>query len=655
MSASQSRGARFGALAITVSLGLPAFGGMAQPQTSSPLSTPATQERAVQRPPLRHSELERFADGIFAPYLREFPQPSLAVAIVHGESFEWMKGYGLEHPDTGRAVDPGETLFNMASVSKLFTATAAMQLVERGALRLDDDIRHRLGANIIRGNQGTITLRHLLTHTSGLDGAFMRAVVADARELAPLHEYFRRFPPVASRPPAGEIRYSNVGMALAGRLVEEASELGFEDYVEHQVFVPLGMKHSSFRQPPPESLRGRVATYGSGPVPDALLLSPAGAMVSTVGDMARFMRMHLGYGPRILSDGTRQLMHEVQWRAAPQMPGVALGFFTTDLGGTLGLFHTGARVHFSLLYLDEPHRVGVFIVHAMRQGGRHQSLRSQFVRAFLAKYFGSSPSPAAVEPHEFSAPLERYTGLYRPRLLSLASIERAATLAMDTPVRVEGGLLTVAIPGGPRLALRRVDENYFRVQGGTEDGLHVAFRLSAGRISGFAMSGNTQDPISFDRLRWFESGRFHAGVLVSVVFLLASAPVGSAVRGIIARFSRGRKTDRTASMPAERWAWRAAVAAGSLTLAAPLTTAALIFLHRGEDTAADGLRTALTAGATLGVVALIPALAIPVMSLIAWRRGFWTCWKRIYYTVLAIAVVIGIPLLHHYRLIGYYF
>jgi CubicO group peptidase (beta-lactamase class C family) len=606
--------------------------------------------------PLNGPELERFAEGVFAPYLREFPQPSLAVAIVHGESFVWTKGYGLERAQNQRAVDPDETLFNIASVSKLVTATAVMQLVERGAIAPDEEIRHRLGADIIRGNRGAVTLRHLLTHTSGLDGAFIvRDVVADPQDLVPLRDYFRHFPPVASRAPGGEIRYSNVGMALAGRLVEEASGLRFEDYVEQRVFVPLGMQHSSFRQPPPDRLRERVATYGSGPVPDALLLAPVGAMVSTASDMARFMRMHLGYGTRILSDDTLRMMHQVQWQASPQSPGAALGFFTTDLGGPSGLFHTGARVHFSLLYLDPADRLGVFVVHAMRQGGPHQSLRPAFVGALLAKYFHTSPSPVVAVPRRESwPPLERYAGLYRPILFSTATIERAAMLAMDTSVTVQGGALAVAIPSLPRLVLRRVDAHHFRVNGGTEDGLHLAFTSSNGRITGFAMSGNTQDPVSFERLRWFESGRLHAGLLASIVLLLASAPAGSAVGVIMSRFRRGQTSGWSASR-AERWAWRTAVVAGALTVAAPLTTVGFVMLHAGEDTAVDALRTALTAGATLELIALMPALAIPAISFAAWRRGFWSRWRRIYYTAIGVGVMVAIPLLYHYRLLGYHF
>ena len=75
----------------------------------------------------------------------------------------------------------------------------------------------------------------------------------------------------------------------------------------------------------------------------------------------------------------------------------------------------------------------------------------------------------------------------------------------------------------------------------------------------------------------------------------------------------------------------------------------------GDDTAADGLRTALTAGATLELIALMPTLALPALSLVAWRQGFWNRWRRVYYTALGVGVVLAMPLLYYYRLIGYHF
>ena len=580
--------------------------------------------------------IERFADSVLASYVREFEQPSLAVAVVWGDSVMLLKGYGLESGTTRRPVDPESTLFNIASVSKLFTATAAMQLVDAGKLSLDEDVRARLPGAAIVGDGPPITLRNLLTHTSGLDAAFMRAVVRTTDDLYPLQEYFARYPLRRGRPPNVEIRYSNAGMALVGRLVEVASGMRFEDYVLERVLRPQGMMHSTFKQPPPPALASRVAVYGSGPVPDALVLSPAGAMVSTAGDMARFMQAAL----------RESVMLQPQWRADPAMPGVGLGFFMSDLGGVPGFFHTGARTHFSLLYLVPEHRLGIFIVHAMRQGGPHQNLRTEFARATIERILGTRDSVMAVQNQNWTR-LSSFEGTYRPSLLGTTNIEKAARLAMDSPVKIgPEGNLAVKIPGGTRLALARVAENHFRVSEGPHRGMHVVFKRSVnGRITGFAISGSTQDPVSFERLSFLRWGRLHLILLLSSALLFA----GVAVMALIARIFRKRRQEFE---PMQIWAWRSAVIVGWLAMLGPLSAVVLVLTQPGEDPAAEGLRFALTVGLTLILVAAAISLTLPLFAWLAWQRRWWSRVRRTFFTVLATAAPIGVMLLWEYHLLG---
>ncbi|MDQ3950192.1 MAG: beta-lactamase family protein, partial [Gemmatimonadota bacterium] len=494
--------------------------------------------------PLTREDVAAFADSVFASYLRRFAEPSLALIVVGGDSVLFQRSYGYENARSRRPADPESTLFNVASISKLVTATAAMQLVERGRLRLDDDVNNYLrGKRAIEPGGPAITLRHLLTHTSGLDGPFMRDVVAHPEQLVPLARYFAAHPPRRGRPPGREIRYSNYGMALAGHLVEVASGESFSDYAERHIFRPLGMRHSTFRQPPPPALAGRVATAGSGPVPDALLTYPAGSMVSTAADLGRFMLAHLNGGrlparlggARVLADSTTRQMHARHWSADPRLPGVALGFFESDMGGERGLFHTGARVHFSLLYLVPERRAGIFLVHAMRQGGEFRTLRADFVRGFVGRYF-PRPPPARAQAgprHREGAThrAARFAGVYRPIMLASTTIERAAWLAMDTRVMSESdGSLSVAIPGGPRLRLVEADSGLYRVPSGPDRDVAVAFvGAPGGRARRMALAGGTQDPLSFERLAWYERGMMHAGILgVAFALFLSCALTGPA-------------------------------------------------------------------------------------------------------------------------------
>jgi CubicO group peptidase (beta-lactamase class C family) len=573
-----------------------------------------------------------------------------------------LKGYGNESRSPRRPVDPESTLFNVASVSKLFTTTAALQLVDQQRLALDEDVSAQLGRGVIEGDGPAITLRQLLTHTSGLDGAFMRDVVSSPSELLPLADYFRRYPVRRSRPPGQEIRYSNVGMALVGRLVEIGSGVPFERYVEDYVLGPLGMRRSTFRQPPPGALASRVATYGSGPVPDALLLAPAGAMVSTAGDMARFLRAQMDSGPPGPAPGVTPLirlqLQRTQWSADPAVPGVGFGFLQSDLGGVPGVFHTGARTHFSLLYLVPSEHLGVFVVHAMRQGGPHQTLRTDFVRALIERYT-SGGRAYRVEPEMAQArgwpQLSAFVGAYRPSLLASTNLERAAQLGLDTPVRLGADRrLTAKMPGGPRLTLRRIGPAHFRVANGPQRDLHVVFKRDAqGTVTGFAMSGSTQDPLSFTKLAWYRRGMLHAALLGTIALLFVLTAL-AAPFGAVGRWRRSRRPGVAPEPRPWVWAWRAAVVTGVFTLAAPLTTATLVMTHAGEDTAADGLRFALTVGLTSLLLAMLVGTTLPPLAVVAWRRRYWGATRRAYFTVLAAGVLIAVPLLYHYHLLGYW-
>jgi CubicO group peptidase (beta-lactamase class C family) len=610
----------------------------------------------AQQPPSRitRPDVETFADSFFVRYLREYPEPSLAVVVVTGDSILLMKGYGRE--DEQQQVDPAFTLFNVASLSKLVVATAAMQLVEQGHLTLNGDIGGALGRVRIRDTGPPITLRHLLSHTSGLEGPFLREVVADARQLIPLGEYFARHQPRRGAAPGAMIRYSNYGAALAGYLVEELSGESFHAYAERHIFGPLGMTRSSFRQPPPLELTDRIATAGAGAVPNVLLPYPAGSMVSTPADMGRFMMAHLNGGrvgaARILADSSVQLMHAAQWRADSRVPGVGLGFFESNIGDEPGLFHTGARIHFSLLYLYPRQRVGVFIVHAMRQGGTFQTLRQDFVRAFTARYFPHAP-PSARD--DSGAPLRaaEFAGVYRPHLLPTTTIERAADLFSDTRVRVRpDGRLEIKIPAGPKLSLLEIDDDLYRATDGPQEGLRIAFQRDAqGRVRRMSMSGNTQDPITFERLTWYERGTLHAMLLAAAFLLFAGGAVTEIVAAVL-RIIRRRQRD-LGPAPARR-TWIVAVIACVFVLATPLSVAVTLLALTRDDTSADALRVAVTVGCTLLLAAMAVGIALVPLSVRVWVAGHWSTLRRLYFYALGAAAVVAAPLLFHYHLLGYW-
>ena len=192
-------------------------------------------------------DIEDFTDGFVAGRAATSHFAGLVIAVVKDGALLFSKGYGYADLERRIPVTAGETLFRMGSVAKLFTATAAMQQVERRKLELDRDVNAYLRDFVVDENYPQpVTLRHLLTHTAGFEQRGATAIfVDDASKLVPLSESLRRHLPARIWPADGattapRAAYSNWGMALAGWMVELSSDIPFDDYVERNIFAPLG-------------------------------------------------------------------------------------------------------------------------------------------------------------------------------------------------------------------------------------------------------------------------------------------------------------------------------------------------------------------------------------------------------------------------------
>ena len=155
---------------------------------------------------------------------------------------------------------PAQTLFRPGSVSKLFTWTAVMQLVERGKLDLDADVNTYLDFKIPPGPAGEpLTLRNVMTHTPGFEEAVKELITENPERLIPLGDAVKRWTPNRIFKAGTMPAYSNYATALAGYIVERVSGLSFDDYLDQNIFEPLGMAHSTFRQPLPKALEAGMS------------------------------------------------------------------------------------------------------------------------------------------------------------------------------------------------------------------------------------------------------------------------------------------------------------------------------------------------------------------------------------------------------------
>jgi CubicO group peptidase (beta-lactamase class C family) len=332
--------------------------------------------------PTDPAEMEAFLDNLFAKDMGEHHIAGAAVAVVKDGKLFLAKGYGYADVENGIPVDPEQTLFKVGSVTKLFTWTAVMQLVEQGKLDLDADINTYLDFRIPDTYPQPITLKHLLTHTSGFEQRLLGSLVTDSDDLMPVREGIISYMPARVRPPGEAAGYSNYNAMLAGYIVARVSGQPYDQYLQEHIFNHLGMVHATAHWPTPPDLRP-YASLGYAYVDGAFQVFPdytgqaaglpSGAVQASVTDMARFMIAHLQNGCYsdaditagcILKESTVQQMHGTLYTPDPRLLGMAYGFSDYSDNGQRTFGHGGyfPPMRSELLLLPDQN-LGVFVTY----------------------------------------------------------------------------------------------------------------------------------------------------------------------------------------------------------------------------------------------------------------------------------------------------
>ena len=256
----------------------------------------------------------------------------LSIALVDGQQVVWSEGFGFA--DTAARIPAsGDTVYRVGSVSKLFTSTAAMQLVEQGRLELDKPLAIYVPDFSLRSrfsNAEPITLRSIMTHHSGIPSDHLHGMwTRQPQPISSLPALIRD--DYAAFPPNTVLSYSNLGMSLLGLAVQNVSGQEFASYMQQTLLSPLGMQHSAFSPGIGSAAPAARAYSGSDEKSEPSLRDmPAGGLNASVNDMSRFIRMILAEGEL---DGQRIIKPEtLREMLRPQNSTVAL-----DQGFRIGL------------------------------------------------------------------------------------------------------------------------------------------------------------------------------------------------------------------------------------------------------------------------------------------------------------------------------
>ncbi|GAB3568951.1 serine hydrolase [Amycolatopsis endophytica] len=382
--------------------------------------------------------------------------------------------HGVLNVDTGVETTT-DSLFQIGSISKVWTATVAMQLVDEGLLDLDAPVIDVLPELRLADPDVTkqLTMRHLLTHTSGIDGD----VFTDTgRGDDCLEKYVARLDEVAQNHPLGATwSYCNSGFSLAGRVIEKLTGGTWDAALRERLFTPLGLAHTVTL--PEEALMFRAAMGHVGsPEPAKAPVwtlprsaGPAGLITATAADVLAFARMHLTGG--LAADGTRVLSETSAAAMADKQVDLpdkhtladswGLGWFRLDWDGHVVLGHDGNTIgQAAFLRLLPEEGLAVTL---LTNGGNTRGLYEDLYREIFAELAGVAvPRPLAPPASPVSVDVTPYLGTY----------ERAST-RMEVFTSDDGPRLRSTVTGPLAELVPDPVEEYDLV--GVGDGLFVVW------------------------------------------------------------------------------------------------------------------------------------------------------------------------------------
>ena len=412
--------------------------------------------------------------------------PGLSIGIVHDQNLVWAKGYGCADMEKKTPASVN-SIYRIASITKLFTTTALMQLRDQGKLRLDDPVSKYLPWFAPKNkftDAPPITIQHLITHTSGLprESAFPYWTDANFPTREEMINALKNQETVF--PSETRWKYSNLAMALAGEVVMAVSGEPYDISINKRVLEPLGMKDTSVYLTDDNKKRlvvgySRKLSDGSRkimPFTDSKGITPAANISSTVEDLAKFVSLQfreegkLG-GNQILKGTTLKEMHRVHWLQPSWKSGWGLGFSIWRAGEKTMVGHDGwVGGYRTAIGFCPEQKIGVIVLTNADDGDPSFYLEQAYT--IIAPAILKAAAPPS-EPSKPDPSWKIYIGTYSDPWM------------FDSEIMIQDGKLVMFGHGyppeiNPQNSLTELSpegKNTFRMTGENGDGELVVFEL----------------------------------------------------------------------------------------------------------------------------------------------------------------------------------
>jgi CubicO group peptidase (beta-lactamase class C family) len=605
---------------------------------------------------IQDTDLEAFLDSTMKSKLKKYHIPNAAVAVVKDGKIVYEKGFGWADIQNNIPVEADTTLFRIGSTSKLITWTAVMQLVEAGRLDLNTDINRYLDFEISpqletplqKSKADPITMTHLMTHTPGFEDYPDMLFRLAQDELLPLDEYVKNYLP-ARIFPAGEVAaYSNYGTALAGYIVERLSGMPFSEYVEKNIFSPLHMNNSTYRQPPAIDPPGRMAKpyrFINGSYTEAsfeyIMLEPAGSMSSTASDMANFMIAHLSGGAlnggRILKEETLKEMHKRHFTYDPALGGMTLGFMEGVFNDQEALFHSGSTMLYNTgLYLIPEENTGIFISYS---GGNHL-LHSEVFQEFMDAYYPVKAQITGVPGAGSRERAKHFTGEYQMNRKSVTTDEKIVSILSGGIIKAEvdeDGYLLVTNGGETNKFIEIGPGVYQNLRTGrTQDAFGPFHKIIFKTDPWGRVMLTTDGPMTYSKAPFYATMSFTALAALTIILITISSLIYWMIK-MISGWCKRRKSKNS----------KFSIIASGVGIGAAITILLLFanLFSSGIDPVYQLPQEAYMPVEGTPLLDVVPMLMWIFSSLLAsftvmaWWKGFWGRMDRVHYSIFTVAVI----------------
>ena len=496
--------------------------------------------------------------------MEQYHIPGGAIVIVQGNKILFEKGYGYSNLEEKVAFDVEKTSFSIASITKTFTAIGMMKLVEEGKIDLDKDILTYIPTlKMDNPYKEKVTVRQLLTHTSGIDSSYTEDLsyeVIDNNEPHHLLDLLnKRGIKVVSRP--GEfVEYSSYGTVVLGAIVEEVGGISCISYIEQNILKPLNMQQTKLLSPDYSRTKGYI--YNGKCITEAELkgyfkMYPEGGLVSTIEDMAHYIQMLVGEGNyegnTILDEMLLKQMFMTQASFDEVLPGMGYGFAECMNQGVRAIGHAGYSIDGTLseVVIYPQYNIGTFIV--VNQGSNN-NIQEEFRKAFISRYLKNEDlidkkftSEKENEEHIVKAH-KNVAGIYRFSDYSKSNIHKGNTFGMGE-IRVEQiDNTTILISGKDDFTFEPykkeavyIGDLTYRVK--DQEEVIVFKEDRQGKIAHMASSTSSNHGI-YEKLKWYEEARWQVpffGIALGIYMIQLVVSVSMYIRRKIKKKKRNSK------------------------------------------------------------------------------------------------------------------